>query len=106
VTSGTDRAPAAADPVAERDARRKAREDRRGPSTDRPEVRKPSRRRRLPVDARLMWGAGGAGIVAIAVAIAALMSSQGSQGWLIGLVVSVVSLALAAAVRSWQRTAE
>ncbi len=87
------------DPGAERDARRQAREARRGPRTDRPEVRKPSHRRRP--DARLMRGAAGAGIVAIAVAIAAFMSSHGSHGWLIGLVVSIVTLALAVvAVRS------
>jgi hypothetical protein len=82
------------DPVAERDARREAREALRGPRTDRPEVRKPARRR-----PPLPRGAAGVGIVAIAVAIAALMSSNGAQGWLIGLVVSVVSLALAAALR-------
>jgi hypothetical protein len=84
------------DPGAERDARRKAREASRGPRTDRPEVRNPSHRRR-PVDARLVRGVAGTGIVAIAVAIAAFMSSHGSQGWLIGLVVSIVTLALAVA---------
>jgi hypothetical protein len=90
------------DPAAERDARRKAREASRGPRTDRPEVRKTARRG--PPDARLTRGAAGAGIVAIAVAIAAFMSSHGSQGWLIGLVVSVVTLALAsAAVRAASR---
>ena len=89
------------DPAAERDARRKAREASRGPRTDRPEVRKPAHRRRP--DARLMRGAGGAGIVAIAVAIAAFMSSHGSQGWLIGLVVSIVSVVLAALLWSSRR---
>ena len=95
--------PMARDPVAERDARRNAREARRGPHTDPPEVRRP---RRAPLDPRLTRGVASAGIVAIAVAIAAVMSSQGSQGWLIGLVVSVASLALAAAARSARRSAE
>jgi hypothetical protein len=36
------------------------------------------------------------GIVGICVAIAAIMSSSNSQGWLIGLVVSLVSVVLAA----------
>jgi hypothetical protein len=36
------------------------------------------------------------GIVGIGVAIAAIMASSNSQGWLIGLVVSVVSVVLAA----------
>ena len=83
------------DPGAERDARRKAREESRGPRTDRPEVRKPSHRTRP--DAQLVRGVAGAAIVAIAVAIAAFMSSHGSHGWLIGLVVSIVTLALAVA---------
>jgi hypothetical protein len=83
------------DPGAERDARREAREASRGPRTDRPEVRKTSHRRRP--DARLTRGVAGTGIVAIAVAIAAFMSSHGSQGWLIGFVVSIVTLALAVA---------
>lgn len=97
-----DRGPSSAvhDPVAERDARRNAREARRGPSTDRPEVRKPAQRRRARVDARLMRGVVTAGIVAIVVAIAAVMGSRGAQAWLIGLVASVLSLALAAYARS------
>lgn len=44
-----------------------------------------------------------AGIVGIGVAIAAIMTSQDSQGWLIGLVVSIVSVALAAILWSSQR---
>lgn len=36
------------------------------------------------------------GIVGIGVAISAIMTSKGSQGWLIGLVVAVVSVVLAA----------
>jgi hypothetical protein len=36
------------------------------------------------------------GIIGIGVAIAAIMTSSGSQGWLIGVVVSAVSVVLAA----------
>jgi hypothetical protein len=60
----------------------------------------PSRRRRLPLEAPPMRGVASAGIVGIAVTIAAIMSSQGFSGWLIGLVVSIVSLVLAAVLGS------
>lgn len=36
------------------------------------------------------------GIVGVGVAIAAIMADNGSQGWLVGLVVSIVSVVLAA----------
>jgi hypothetical protein len=91
--------PAVSDPSAEREARWQAREARRGPRSERPEVMIPSRRRRLPL-APPMRGVASAGIVAIAVTIAAIMSSQGFSGWLIGLVVSIVSLVLAAVLGS------
>jgi len=44
-----------------------------------------------------------AGIIGIGVAIAAIMHSQKSQGWLIGLVVSAVSVILAAVLWSARR---
>ncbi len=89
------RAPGSAgDPSAERDARRREREDRRGPSRVRPEERSRSRRGRPSVSP----GVARAGVVGVAVAIAAVMGSQGAQGWLIGLVVSVVMLVLLGAV--------
>jgi hypothetical protein len=96
VTPGTFEATRSSpsDPSAERDARRKERADRRGPRLDRPEQRKPPGTR-----PPLLTCVAGAGIVAIAVAIAALMGSQGSPGWLIGLVVSVVTFALVSALR-------
>jgi hypothetical protein len=107
LTEGPDEGPrsasAASDPAAERDARRKAREDRRGPRSERPEVRSPSRRKGLPPDMPLRRWVPAAGIVGIAVAIAALMGSQGSPGWLIGLAVSVVSLVLAAVLLPLRR---
>jgi hypothetical protein len=63
----------------------------------------PRRRKRLPLEAPLMRIVATAGIVAIGVAIAAIMDSQDSQGWLIGLVVSLVSLVLAALLWSSRR---
>ncbi|WP_156028060.1 hypothetical protein [Candidatus Solirubrobacter pratensis] len=50
-----------------------------------------------------MRGVVSAGIVGIAVFIAAIMGSQGAQAWLIGLVVSVTSLLLAAVARLSRR---
>ena len=63
----------------------------------------PNRRKRLPLEAPLMRGVATAGIVGIAVAIAAIMGSQGSAAWLIGLVVSLASLVLAAVLWSSRR---
>ena len=40
------------------------------------------------------------GVVAIGIAIAAIMSSSGSQGWLTGLVVACVSVVLSAVLWS------
>lgn len=44
-----------------------------------------------------------AGIVAIGVVIAAIMTSQHSKGWIIGLVVGTVSVVLAAILWSSRR---
>ena len=44
-----------------------------------------------------------AGIIGIGVVIAAIMATQDSSGWLIGLVVSVVSVVLAAILWSSRR---
>jgi hypothetical protein len=41
-----------------------------------------------------------AGIVGVGVAIAAIMVSSNSQGWIVGLVVSLVSVVLAAVLWS------
>jgi hypothetical protein len=90
-------------PEAEREARRRTRDERRNPSAERPGVMIPNRRQRLPLEGPLMRVVASAGIVGIAVAIAAIMGSQGSQAWLVGLVVSVVSLVLAAVLWSSRR---
>src|SRR3954451_20662262 len=95
--------PARSDPGAELDARRHAREEAREPRAERPGVMIPNRGKRLPLEAPLMRLVASAGIVGIAVAIAAIMGSQGSQAWLIGLVVSVASLVLAAVLWSSRR---
>ena len=95
--------PAVPDPGAEREARRTAREARREPPKERAGVMIPNRRKRLPLEAPLMRLVATAGIIGIGVVIAAIMTSQDSQGWLIGLVVSIVSVALAAILWSSRR---
>ena len=100
--------PASAGTETEREARRAQRDERRdrGEHRDqgeRPGVMIPSRRKRMPLEAPLMRTVATAGIVAIAVVIAAIMGSQDSQAWLIGLVVSIVSLVLAALLWSSRR---
>ena len=56
----------------------------------------PRERRRSPAERLLVRLIATCGIVAIGVAIAAIMVSSKSQGWVIGLVVSIVSVVLAA----------
>ena len=63
----------------------------------------PSARKRLALEAPLMRVVATGGIVGIGVLIAAIMTSQDSQGWLIGLVVSIVSVLLAAILWSSRR---
>jgi hypothetical protein len=90
-------------PDAEREARRAARSERRDAPAERPGVMIPSGRKRLPLEAPLMRVVATAGIVGIGVVIAAIMTSQDSRGWLIGLVVSIVSVVLAAVLWSSRR---
>lgn len=99
-TSTIERAPS--DPSAERETRRRERERRRGPRAERPEERTSSRRRRPP-DAPMMRGVISAGIVGLAVVVAAIMGALDAQAWLIGLAVSVASLVLAATARHSRR---
>jgi len=94
---------AADEPDTEREARRQERRDRRADATQQPGVMIPARRKRLPLEAPLMRVVATAGIVGIGVVIAAIMGSQDSSGWLIGLVVSVVSVVLAAILWSSRR---
>jgi hypothetical protein len=93
-------------PDAEREARRAARSERREARAERAGVMTPSGRRRLPLEAPLMRVVTTGGIVGIGivvVVVAAIMTSQDSKGWLIGLVVSIVSVGLAALLWSSRR---
>ena len=57
-------------------------------------------RRRFGVERVLVRLIATAGIIAIVIAIAAIMRSSGSQGWLIGLVVACISVVLSAVLWS------
>lgn len=85
------------------DAEREARGERRDAPGERRGVMIPSGRKRLPLEAPLMRVVATGGIVGIGVVIAAIMTSQDSEGWLIGLVVSIVSVVLAAVLWSSRR---
>lgn len=63
----------------------------------------PARSRRPAPEAVLMRLVATAGILGIGVVIAAIMASQKAQGWIIGLVVSLVSVVLAAVLWSSRR---
>jgi hypothetical protein len=74
-----------------------------GATAEPPHAMIPARAGRPPVEAVLMRIIATAGIIGISVAIAAIMGSQHSKAWLIGLVTSVVSVVLAAVLWSSQR---
>jgi hypothetical protein len=63
----------------------------------------PARSGRFWPEAILMRLVATFGIVAIGVAIGAIMTSQHSHGWLVGLVVAAVSVVLAAILWSSRR---
>jgi hypothetical protein len=73
------------------------------PERERPGVMIPARSARSMFETMVMRVVATAGIVGIGVAIAAIMHSQHSKGWLIGLVVSLVSVILAAILWSSRR---
>lgn len=73
------------------------------PASERPGVMIPTRRKRLPLETGVMRVVATAGVVGISVAIAAIMTSSHSKGWVIGLVVSLVSVILAAFLWSSRR---
>jgi protein-S-isoprenylcysteine O-methyltransferase Ste14 len=73
------------------------------PSATRPDSKNmlpPRERRRSPFERIFVRIIATCGIVAIGVAIGAIMTSSHSEGWLIGLVVAVVSVVLAAVLWS------
>jgi hypothetical protein len=88
---------------AEPEARRAERSAQREVAAEQPGVMIPARRKRLPLETTLMRLVSTAGIIGIGVAIAAIMASQHSKGWVIGLVVSIVSVVLAAVLWSSRR---
>jgi hypothetical protein len=68
-----------------------------------PEVMIPRRAKRLPFEGPLMRLVATVGVIAIGVVIAAIMTSQHSKGWLIGVVVATVSVVLAGVLWSSRR---
>jgi hypothetical protein len=63
---------------------------------DRTPTMLPNRRNRSAVESLFVRLIATAGVVGVGVAIAAIMGSSHSKGWLVGLVVSIVSVVLAA----------
>jgi protein-S-isoprenylcysteine O-methyltransferase Ste14 len=73
------------------------------PARDQPRTMLPARSRRSAAEAAFMRLIATAGIVGICVAIAAIMGSSDAQGWIIGLVVSLISVILAGLLWSSRR---
>jgi hypothetical protein len=90
-------------PDAEREERRAARREQRAETSQKPGVMIPRRDKRLPLEAPLMRIVATVGIVAIGVVIGAIMTSQHSKGWVIGLAVAIVSVVLSAVLWSSRR---
>jgi hypothetical protein len=82
-----------------RDARRAARTERRDNSGATSTAAAPRRREVRLAQAPATRVATIAGILAVGAGVAAALGAQNAQAWLVGLVVSVVSLALAAVLR-------
>ncbi|HEY2318623.1 MAG TPA: hypothetical protein VGH67_10010 [Solirubrobacteraceae bacterium] len=70
------------------------------PRADSKNMLPPRERRRSPFERIFVRIIATCGIVAIGVAIGAIMTSSNSAGWLIGLVVAIVSVVLAAVLWS------
>ncbi len=70
------------------------------PAADSKNMLPPRERRRSPFERVFVRIIATAGIVGIGVVIAAIMASSHTQGWIIGLVVSIVSVVLAAVLWS------
>ena len=89
--------PAAVEPAAElseREARQRERESRR---TERPQGMVPGRvRRRSKVERGAMRTLATGGIVGVAVALGAVLVGQDVAGWIVGLVIGLTSVILAA----------
>ena len=103
VTPGSGEGQPDAEREAQRDAEREAQREQRADAAQQRGVMIPRRGKRLPLEGPLMRLVATGGIVAIGVVIAAIMTSQHSKGWLIGLVVAIVSVVLAAVLWSSRR---
>jgi len=90
-----ERSPAEREPdVTEREARQRERESRR---SERPQGMVPAReRRRTKVERGTMRLVATAGIIGIAVLLGAVLVGQDVAGWIVGLVVGLTSVILAA----------
>jgi hypothetical protein len=75
----------------------------RGGGAGQPGTMIPARGKRFAVESFVMRIIATAGIVGISVAIAAIMASQDVQGWIIGLVISLLSVVLAGVLWSSRR---
>jgi hypothetical protein len=73
------------------------------PGQDQPRTMLPARSKRSAAEAAFMRLIATAGIVGICVAIAAIMGSSDAQGWIIGLVASLISVILAGVLWSSRR---
>jgi hypothetical protein len=63
----------------------------------------PSRRERPPVESAFVRMVATGGVVGIGVALGAILGSQNVEGWIIGLVVAVVSVVISAILWSSRR---
>jgi peptidoglycan/LPS O-acetylase OafA/YrhL len=75
----------------------------RGVADGPPGTMLPARSRRSAAESFLMRVIATAGIVGICVAVAAIMGSSNAQYWIVGLVVSLISVILAAILWSSRR---
>jgi protein-S-isoprenylcysteine O-methyltransferase Ste14 len=78
-------------------------DDHDAPPVEPPETMLPSRRERPPVESAFVRVVATGGVVGIGVALGAILGSQNVQGWIIGLVVAVVSVAVSAILWSSRR---
>jgi hypothetical protein len=90
-SSQEQRASSGGEPESSAAARSRERAGRRDPGT-----MLPRRGRRLGIETVFMRTIATAGVVGINVAVAAILDSQNVAGWIIGLVISTLSVVLAA----------
>lgn len=74
--------------------------DTSGPASDTTETMLPPRRQRPPLESAFVRVVATGGVVGIGVALGAILASQHVEGWIIGLVVSLVSVIVSAVLWS------